>query len=191
MNKIWNSLKKGIKNLCLVDRFLIVFVLVLFVYLIVQIFLGVNMSQDNDSIGVIVRTSLASIFGYFISSNFSGGSLPNSSQSTDVQGRNLPSESTNTAPSSHLKNQIGFETPPTQETGGISLPKESPPSTKRCGKIQVFIVASMGLVSLFILLATTKLPDVTTELTAIKSQLRDFVSACIGFLVSCGKNTAE
>lgn len=189
MRKLWKRFKKSIQSLCLVDRFLMLFMLVLFGYLVVKVFFGAGGSQDNDTIGVIVRTSLASIFGYFISSNFAAGA--SSSQMTDARGVHLPSETLNPSPSARLRNQIGFETSVLQSSGEVSSAKESPAPVKRCGKAQVYVVASIGLCSLVILLATTKLQDAASEIAAMKSQLRDFVSACIGFLVSCGKHTAE
>ncbi len=57
--------------------------------------------------------------------------------------------------------------------------------------MQIFVVSVIGLISLTILFLTGYIENVTTEIAAIISQLRDFVSACIGFLISCGKNTAD
>lgn len=80
MCKLWKGVQKNIRKISIVDQFLMVFMLILFVYTIVQIFMGVAASQDDNTVGVIVRTSLASIFGYFISSNFAGGRSPSSSK---------------------------------------------------------------------------------------------------------------
>ncbi len=60
--------------------------------------------------------------------------------------------------------------------------------TKPGKNIQVVIVSVIGLLSLIILMVTRQFQNVTSELTAVMSQLRDFVSACIGFLISYGKN---
>lgn len=187
MCKLWKGVQKNIRKISIVDRFLMVFMLILFVYTIVQIFMGVAASQDDNTVGVIVRTSLASIFGYFISSNFAGGRSPSSSKTSSVQGRSISSEFANSDPSSRIKNQIGFESSPKGETGGISLSENSSLPVKHCSKVQVCIVAAIGLVSLVILVVTKQFPEATAELAAMKSQLRDFTSACIGFLVSCGK----
>lgn len=157
MIKIWRKAKRTFDNVCIVDRFLLIFLLVLFGYIIAHIFSGAAASQEGNTIDIIVRTSMAAIFGYFISSNFSERQNTLSAQSTDSEDQSL----------------------------GQAV------SFRRCSKIQVTIVASIGLISLAILFVTRFYQDFTPELSATISQLRDFVSACIGFLVSCGKNIQE
>ena len=50
------------------------------------------------------------------------------------------------------------------------------------------IVAGIGGISLILLFAVRNYLDTNPEITATVSQFRDFVSACVGFLVSCGKS---
>ena len=56
-----------------------------------------------------------------------------------------------------------------------------------CNKIQITVVSVVGIFSLILLFIAGKFLDTTHEISATVSQLRDFVSACVGFLVSCGK----
>lgn len=157
MIKIWSKVKRAFGNVCIVDRFLLLFLFLLFVYMSVHIFSGEAISQEGNTIDIIARTSMAAILGYFISSNFSEKQNTLSAQSIDSE----------------------------DPYSGQEVP------FRRCSKIQVTIVASIGLVSLVILFITRFYQDFTPELSATISQLRDFVSACIGFLASCGKDSLE
>ena len=56
-----------------------------------------------------------------------------------------------------------------------------------CSRLQILIVSTIGLISLLLLLIARNNTAVSSELTATVSQFRDFVSASIGYLVSCGK----
>ena len=87
------KVKKIIKNICIVDWFLMLFMLILFFYMIFHLFTGIEASQEIHTIDVIVRTSMAAIFGYFISSNFSRVDVSITQQSTDHPTINLSSES--------------------------------------------------------------------------------------------------
>ncbi len=188
MIKLWKRVKEIIRSICIVDRFLIIFMLVLFFYMVFHLFTGISDSQDTNTIDVIVRTSLAAIFGYFISSNFARADLSTAPQNTEN-----PNINVNAISDPHVQNQIGFQASmasSSEELGRISFSESSSTPIKYCSKIQVFVVSMIGLISLIILFITRCFWDATPELTAMISQLRDFVSACIGFLVSCGKNTA-
>lgn len=157
MKKRWKE--KMLCDVCIVDRFLLIFLFFLFLYIIIDIFLGTAASQEGNTIDIIVRTSMAAIFGYFISSNFSEKAKSNtlSAQSTD-----------------------------SEETFS-----ESPAPARHCSRVQITIVASIGLFSMIILFVTRFYQELTPEFSATISQLRDFVSAGIGFLISCGKNISE
>lgn len=67
-------------------------------------------------------------------------------------------------------------------------PIEKPPSSDLCcSRIQVIVVATIGMISLILLLMAGYFVDLTPEFAATVSQFWDFVAACVGFLVSCGK----
>lgn len=192
MRRLWNKAKSIIRNICFVDCFLIIFMLVLFSYMVVHLCIGMDSGQDTSTVNVIVRTSIASIFGYFISSNFSRADLSANPQNTDNHSINLPAKSVIESPESRVQNQIGFQAsakPSNEEVGNISFSENSSVPIRMCSKTQIIVVSTIGLISLVILFITSRFQNVTPELTATISQLRDFVSACIGFLVSCGRNT--
>lgn len=194
MKRLRKMLKRIVRDICMTDRFLIVFMIVLFCYMAVRLFAGSGGSEDTNTINVIIRTSMASIFGYFISSNFS-------KSYEDTKARRKGSFRNETLPktvdkgsSQTVQNRIGFQTASAsadQASGGVSFSEYASSGSGQCSKVQIAIVAVIGLVSLVILLITGQFQDVTSEITAITSQLRDFVAASIGFLISCGKNTAD
>ena len=93
-----------------------------------------------------------------------------------------------------VKNQIGFQTPlsTSPQTGDrFSPPPELSAPTSSYLKTRIYIVSGIGLLSLIILVFARHTPSVTPELAATVSQLRDFVASCIGFLISCGKQSNE
>lgn len=169
--------------------------LILFFYIIFNLFTGADTSQDSSTIDVIVRTSVAAIFGYFISSNFTGTNSSTAPQNTDNHNTGISLKSEEVNSDSTIKNQIGFKPSAikssSEEPGMISFSENSLVPIKSCNKIQVIVVSTIGLISLVILFITRYSQNITPEFTATISQLRDFVSACIGFLISCGKNSAD
>lgn len=181
-------------KIAIVDRFLLLFMLILFGYLAIHLMID-GSTSDTNTIDVLVRTSAAAIFGYFISGNFlrssttspgTGETNTNAVQPPEVPA--FPSEN-------QVKGQIGFQasTDSSQvELGKASSTVEPAPETGNTyGKIQITVVAVIGLVSFGILLVARIFPEVNAELTATISQLRDFIFASIGFLISCAKGTTN
>ena len=188
MRKFW----KAAGNLNVVDRFLLIYMGILFFYMGFQLFTGAFASRDTGTIDIIVRTSAASIFGYFISGSVINPSAPTGSSAVASRSLEEPGKATVQPPAGRAETQIGFDisadTPP--KTPGAGIVTETLPAVGKGKKTQVVLVSIIGLASLVILLWTQNYQDITTELTAIRSQLRDFVSACIGFLISCGKSVS-
>lgn len=84
MKKPWLKFKLSLKMISLVDKFLMLFMLVLLVYSAFNLFNHEDHSQDTNAIDVIVRTSAAAIFGYFLSSNFTKRISSDITRSTDI-----------------------------------------------------------------------------------------------------------
>ena len=192
MKTVWKKLKQILTSMYIVDLLLILFLLILFCYMIFHLFSGADNLQENNTVDVIVRTSLAAVIGYFVSGNFgaSSSSSPEGS-GIPVQSFSLSGES-QTGLNGQIRNQIGFKTSDgggSQPQGGISLTKTV--SYNKHRRIQLLVVSAVGLISLLTLLLTRYLPYNGLEYTAIISQLRDFVSLSIGFLISYGKNISS
>ena len=240
MKKIATKAKMVYQNIPIVDRFLMLFMLILFVYMTWHLFTGAYVDDDSNAIDIIVRTSAAAIFGYFISNNFAHEAVNDEATTnqlttdaevvqaatsmatmatTSAQAVNLAVDSSNQAPiSPAVDPSISPAADPSSHTNTLpaaqqtvdpssilpyaaaslpsGLPSPSPTestlvSPGRFSKLQVYIVSIIGLSALIILLISRLYIANTPELTAIISQLRDFVSACIGFLIGCGKNGAR
>lgn len=177
-------------HICIIDRFLILFTIVLFIYTLVHLLLGTDVSQNNNSIDIIVRTSIASILGYFISNNFTNAaSSPIDDSAIDpIKTTSSPGNTYDSKPS--VNNRIGFQTTQTLPDDLSNKPAtvKNIKATNTQPLLQIYIVSFIGLFSLGILIIARHLSPESTEITAIVSQLRDFVSASIGFLISCKKN---
>lgn len=191
MKKLWSATRKILSRISLVDRFLILFMFLLFCYMAYQLFSG-GLSDENNTIDVIVQTSAATIFGYFISVN-SLTAVPKKESISQ-----LPTTTAGITQASKEKEtvgvKIGFQDPSEEsqtEMGRITVSEIPDASKGTCGKLQIWVVSAVGLLSLVILIGTKGYSDVTPELTALVSQLRDFLFGCIGFLVGCGKNAVR
>lgn len=68
------------------------------------------------------------------------------------------------------------------------LPEPSADSSSSENRLQIMLVSLIGIGSFLLLSLARFRPDGTPEMAAILSQLRDFASGCIGFLISCGKS---
>lgn len=168
-----------------VDWFLLLFMAVLLGHTVYSLFF-LAPSGEASSVDVIVRTSAAAIFGYFLSHQSLRAEPSASSGSTAPPSSALPGPSME--PQAHA--QLGFSAPQSADEplpGGASFTPE-PQSASSCSGFQVTIVSCIGLVSLLLLFAVRDFVSGNAAMTAAASQLRDFVSASVGFLVSCAKS---
>ncbi|MEG1477486.1 MAG: hypothetical protein RSC38_07115, partial [Oscillospiraceae bacterium] len=64
------KVRNSINNIRLSDKFLIVFMLILMMQLGYNLFSDKTATSETNAIDIVVRTTTAAIFGYFVSSNF-------------------------------------------------------------------------------------------------------------------------
>ena len=188
MKKILTKLKDLIVKIELVDRFLILFMLILFLYTIVGLFTGMTDSKNGDMVDTIIRTSAASIFGYFISSNFIKANKINSTEDSYVSNLDIQvqanDEDLNIPPNNIKESEILSDLSGKSLKTSVTEPLSDQISD---GKLQVAIVSAIGGGSLILLFIIKFFIAEISEISVTVSQLRDFVSACIGFLVSYGR----
>ena len=122
------------------EKWLLLFMGIIFFQLIYNLIANEVMGQDTNIIDAVVRTAAASIFGYFL------GSKPNKK----IEENN------------NIKN---FE----------------------YDESKASIVAIIGLVSLLTMIGVRNFMSHSQNSIATLSQLRDFVSASVGYLVSSNK----
>ncbi len=166
-------------QIALVDWFLLLFMAVLLGHTVFIAFFGAP-PEETSAVDVIVRTSAAAIFGCFLSRN---------SLQTSPAAAAPPPPSLGGGGAAGLTGRIGFslsDSPQEPLTAGAA---SSSAGDGSCRRFQVCAVSCIGLFSLILLLLMRDGIAGNASMTAAASQLRDFVSASVGFLVSCGKTS--
>lgn len=126
-------MKKLKLDLSIAEKFLLIFLLLLFLQIIFNVVFNELALEQSSEIDIVVRTSAASIFGYFLGNSKKDENKP-----------------------------IFTET-------------------------KLYVVASIGIISLVLLLYIRNFAQLNVSSIASVTQLRDFVAATIGYLVSYKK----
>ena len=144
------------------ERCLCLFLLFLLLQSAWHIFLPPDLTKEFDAMDAMIRSSAATIFGYFISNAF--GSMPEKSENE------IPLES---------REKIPAESPS----------EEAPlPSGTNCRiRQQILIVAGVGFFSLVMLTFVRMCTSPSQDAIASLSQFQDFLVGSIGFLVGHAK----
>ena len=198
--KFFDKIKYDFKRIHLVDKYLIVFMAVLLLQSAYSLFVQRELSNGAGDIDIIVRTSAAAIFGYFLSANFinrsvgkeTGRKTDGSKDKTTIYPQNKAfSDSGETT----IKNQMGFAVPETgsslEEGKAEPLSDEEEVMEELTGQLQVVIAATIGLFCLLVLIfmrnivGNALMPGSSSSSIATVAQFRDFVSGCVGFLIGC------
>ncbi|MDR3766354.1 MAG: hypothetical protein Q3Y08_04870, partial [Butyricicoccus sp.] len=140
--------------------------------------------QTASDIDVLVRTSAAAIFGYFLSANFSSASA----QTPITTSSHILSTADNATDHATVKNTIGFgehtlESGSAQSTAGGNTPTTC--------NVQIAVATGIGLFCLLALIVLRNVSqwypalDESATIAATIVQFRDFVSGCVGFLIGC------
>ena len=186
MRAVWKRLLQKIKNICLVDRLLFLFMGMFYLYIGVHLLTGAISLDHAHPTDVIcpnfgrLRFSVILSAPIFSPSNTAARDYIADSR-TAVAFEGIPSKSA----ASPKQNWFSSKREPTDSASRLSASNRFHfgrlrTAASRCScriRIDIF----------FLLLFARHLPELSENLTAIISQLRDFVSASIGFLVSCKK----
>lgn len=150
-------------------------------------------SQLSGSIDVVVRTSAAAVFGYFLSANFAARDEESQQVPPASPVHRMEPAEAAISSSAGPVNQIGFVSGTQADTGEIQLQSDPVLPQQpgcRCAP-QILVATCIGLFCLvtLILLRNMGVDDKalakSSSLTATVSQFRDFVSGCVGFLIGC------
>ncbi|MBW6409489.1 hypothetical protein [Clostridium weizhouense] len=193
MNK-FRKLLKSFKRIALIDRCLILFMIILMIQLIYNLFSNEVISKNTHNIDVVIRTTAASIFGYFLSANFIKKSKnnkiscfkddiisnensiyldnTNSLNSVDSSENNPDFISSNVQSNNNTKNEIDIK-----NSSNKNLTEQE------TSKQQIIIATIIGVISLIVIIIARNFTDLTQISLASLTQMRDFVSGCIGFLL--------
>ena len=185
------ALGAALGQIHLVDRCLLVFMAVLLAQSVYSLFVPGTAGQAAGEIDIVVRTSSAAIFGYFLSANFirhAAGQTPAGEAAHILEAEHTPA--------SGPLDRIGFDAGdgPAQAgdlTAGGAHGVPAPGEVQAAGCLQIRVAAAIGLLCLVALLALRNLSQwgmVSVRWEAVAAtvaQLRDFVSGCVGFLIGC------
>lgn len=182
-HSIWRKIRLALSALHLADKCLLVFMIILLFQSAYVLFFRGVVAQGNDTLDVVIRTTTAAIFGYFISANFQNGGKrdPENDLNDNSTIANTPTLSpTHSQPMA----RIGFSANSEKQ----ELHAEKPPRTCKnrpeCrNRLQIIVVASIGIFALFMLVIARNYIPTTAVSVATISQLRDFVSGSVGFLI--------
>ena len=178
-----------------VDRSLLLFMTVLLAQAVYTLFFPAS-GQAAGDIDIVVRTSSAAIFGYFLGANFIRHTTQSGQAQTVGQGHSLETGGEPSAAGPVAR--IGFDTGAAQaDQGGIAIQAASSPSENAtAGCLQIRVATVIGLACLIALLVLRNLsqwgllPVQWEEISVTAAQLRDFVSGCVGFLIGSPTQTA-
>lgn len=171
-----------LQNVSFADKCLLIIFVVCLLQTVFTLFFDESNTVLTNGIDVVIRTTLASIFGYILSVNFQiqtpdylNIKKHNSGSATAKE--NIESTST--------KASIGFQTSAkdfeTLEIGGIENTEIQ--STEYSKQAQTIIATIIGISTLCILLLVRNFLQITPDMVSAISQLRDFISGSVGFLL--------
>lgn len=177
MKNLWVRVRLSWGRLHLADRLLLAFMAVLLIQSGHNLFaheLGQGQSAELD---VVVRTTMAAVFGYFISAGMRGGEESAPSAAQPPIGFALPQEE---------KTSLRMEGEGASSGSAQKLPQPGGGQGEPPGRLgqQMVMVGLMGLASLGLLILARNCGQTSPEALATLSQLRDFVSGSVGFLIA-------
>ncbi|MEG0108059.1 MAG: hypothetical protein RR275_00535 [Lachnospiraceae bacterium] len=160
-----NRLFQGLRKIKIADKFLIIIMLILMLQSMYGIFFHNHFNEITTSIDVVVRTTIAGIFGYFISVNF----IKN--EAVEEPREYKESQESQESQNMNAQNLTG---------------KERIPRSFLCSsayKAQILIVGSICILSLLILLTARNFSNLDHTTMPIIIQLRDLISGSVGFFI--------
>lgn len=189
------SIKNSFLKIHLIDKCLIIIMFLLLLQSGFSLFSNYKVTPEINTIDTIVRTAIASIFGYFLSSNFIRHlRMERMEEGSSNNITIFESEKSHDRKGHDIKSSIGFSIPHTDESlesGKITVTPEpkSLQQSNTAGHLQIIVTASIAIFCLIVLIIFRNVSYFTGEFPATSSflatisQFRDLISGCIGFLI--------
>ncbi|CCL26593.1 TPA: hypothetical protein ACSVPQ_000376 [Clostridioides difficile] len=194
-HKFIKNIKKAWYKIKLIDRCLIIVMAILMFQSIYNLFVNEVNSQDTTTIDVVVRTTSAAIFGYFLSANFIKRPLRKYTN-TDVSSNlfidnNLSPKGQESSQNNimNVKNTIGFTSEADNYEKKIPINNNEGFEEGETSELQIIIATVICIVALTVLFVVRNFTTTTSASLGTISQMRDFVSGCVGFLLGCPSKT--
>lgn len=182
-NNFLNTLIKCWKEIYISDKALIIIMLILLIQSIHNLFTPEPIEATALSINIIVRTSIASIFGYFLSENFLKNEAIKSKKSNIIVPLNKTEVDGNKS-EDNTNNLISND----------NNPKNLNTDLKEyiCNKtLQIIVALTVCIISLLSLIIGNSFNLIPSSSNPTVIQFRDLISACIGFLVGHSSNSTK
>ncbi|HHQ5726986.1 hypothetical protein NMF83_07295 [Clostridioides difficile] len=186
-HKFIKNIKKAWYKIKLIDRCLIIVMAILMFQSIYNLFVNEVNSQDTTTIDVVVRTTSAAIFGYFLSANFIKRPLRKYTN-TDVSSNlfidnNLSPKGQESSQNNimNVKNTIGFTSEADNYEKKIPINNNEGFEEGETSELQIIIATVICIVALTVLFVVRNFKTTTSASLGTISQMRDFVSGCVGF----------
>lgn len=196
--KISHRIKNNWKRIQIIDKFLIVIMCVLITYSILSLNASFPDSEYSARLDIFVRTSIASIFGYFISSNFikneqAVNALPFLKDTSPII---VPDQQQD---SSTIKAKIGFtfdtenEENPKESIGASALlaEKHLPSNKISANVLQIQIVGILCILSISVMVFIRFFGNIEEAGITTIAQFQDIICASIGFLIGMPAESSE
>lgn len=192
----WKRVCAVLAKIHIVDKFLIIFMLLLMFQSTHNLFANHTATGESAHIDVIVRSSTAAIFGYFLSTNFMRHTSNRSKNKVDSNSKSYTKDAP-TVSDGVIQNRIGFEAHDSDNTlrvteiGNTDSEINQSSNESSVSKLQIIVTSIIGLFCLAVLIIARDISALNTDMTAsitataTATQFRDFVSGCIGFLIGC------
>lgn len=178
--KMFYRLASLLKRISLIDKCLLIFMTIFMIQIIFNLFVNEVGSENQNLIDVIIRTSAAAIFGYFISNN----NLISKNNQTDLS-KNINNNSDEFRSDESIFNNNSKEEKVLQEH------KNEDKSKNEIRDERIIIITVLGVISLLALIIVRNFFDLNSTATASITELRDFISNAIGFLLGYQKKKNE
>ena len=159
--KCWNEISIS-------DKSLIIIMTILLTQCIYNLFNPEPITENALSVNVIVRTSVASIFGYFLSENFLKTDVIKSDDGDIV----LP-----------LDNNINKE--------NLNSIKKTPKNYICTKTVQILIAFIVCIISILSLILASNFNLIPSNTNPSVIQLIDLIGSCVGFLLGHSSNSSK
>lgn len=200
--KILEYIKKSLYKINLIDKCLIIFMMILMGQSIYNLFVNEANLNGGATIDILIRTTEASVFGYFLSANcikkdrvFKGNSNSKKEESIrddenkDITRRMIDDNSENAVDSINDNTKNANNYVQSKQDKYTSNYKNNNYDEDSTTEQQIIIVTVIGIISLISIIMARDFNIDTTVSSATISQLRDFVSGSVGFLLGCPTKT--
>ena len=147
------------------------------------------MSSNEITICVIIRTTIASIFGYFLSENFLNH---NRNQQKNSRTEITVTSDDNININDYLKTSNNNNVTSKFKTKNKSATVQTESKYYICNRtLQVIIALSVCIITLGSLLIAHDFHLISEDTNPTIIQFRDLIASCIGFLLGSSKNTTK